>query len=43
MSWRVAKDKAAAVFRRQVVESIECHAKEPEAYPEEKCRVTQRF
>ena len=43
MSWRVAKDKAAAVFRGQVVESSECHAKEPAAYPEEKCRVTKGF
>lgn len=37
------KKKVAVVFRGQVVESIEYHAKEPKVYPEEKCRVTEGF
>lgn len=38
-----AKNKAAEVIRDQIVESIECHAKEAEVYPEGKSRVTEGF
>lgn len=37
ISRRVSKNKAAQVYKGQVVESIKCHAKKPEVYPEEKC------
>lgn len=39
----MAKNKFPELLGDQVVERIKCPAKEPDDYPEDKCRVTEGF